>query len=173
MIHNLFTDTAKDPSSALYRLEQDSPGDKPILRDLYIAERDPTEVKFAKKYFKSYKVWKAILETPFMVDRIQEWRTELDLTLVADAFEAIKEEAEGNTAKSFEANKLILSMAWRAGVSKGQNDNSDAAKESRRGRPSNEQIAKQAHSIAMERSKLTEDARRVLGNELFNDVKLN
>ena len=173
MVEELFSDTSKTASSALYKLEQDSPGDLPVLRELYVEEGDPTEVKFAKKYFNSFAHWKRILETPLMVDRIADWRQELDLSLVSNALEAIKEEAEGATAKSFEANKLLLSMAWRNGVGKGQNDGSNASKEAARGRPSNEQIARKAHELAMERTKVNEDARRILGNELFDDVKFN
>lgn len=173
LVEELFSDTAKNPSGALYRLEQDSPGDLPVLRELYVEAKDPTEVKFAKKHFNSFAHWKRILEAPFMVERIADWRQELDLSLVSDALEAIKEEAEGNTSKSFEANKLILSMAWRNGVGRGQSDGSDAAREAKRGRPSNEQIAKKAHEIAMERTKINEDARRILGNEFFEDVKFN
>lgn len=165
-LKDLFVDFADNLDDGLvrYGLNKKVPG-VPMLRDLYIELQDPTEIEFANKYLGGLEHWQRLQESPWMVDKIKEWRTELDLQIVSNALKAIKEEAEGNTPTSFQANKLLLSMSWRDSINKAQPD-SETTKVLRRGRPKNEEIAKAAYQLANERTKADEDAKRIFGDLL-------
>jgi hypothetical protein len=146
----LFWELSKNKAMALYTLKDfDHEGCKSLYR-LYMAEMDPTEYRFATKYFDSYDHWIAISKKQWMSPFIARWREELDIKLRSEALNRIVTESKSGSKSSFMANKFLLEKGW-------------AAKD-KKGRPSKDQVLSAAKELAKDNEVTNEDYLRVVEN---------
>ena len=141
-----------DRSICLYTLKDEDHEGLPSLYRLYMEMEDPTEWRFANEYLDGWSHWEKIVGSPWFKDHVTRWRKELDLKMRAKALTAIREEAEGLGKNSFQANKYILEKGWVV--------NSET--KSKRGRPTKDDIKKEAVRLAEESTAYDEDAERIL-----------
>ena len=80
----------------------------PSLKKLYLAEEDPTEYQFAKKYMLSWKHWKRLNENVVLREYFDEWRDELEIALRSSAIRSIMDESMEN----FQAAKWLADKGW-------------------------------------------------------------
>jgi hypothetical protein len=127
----------------------------PSLYKLYIDFEDITEYDFALKYIGTYKTWETLCNSVFFKEYIAQWRKELELKLRARALNNIRYMASDDVDKNrFTANKLLLDKGW---VVKENN-------QSKRGRPSKEEILSHADMLAQTEQKIKEDFERINKN---------
>ena len=120
----------------------------PSLKKLYLDLSDPTEYLFANTFFESLEHWNMVVDSYFFKDYIQKWRTELELKLKAEAFQAILKEAK--TGK-YDAHKFLATKGW---IDKTQDPK-------RRGRPSKQEIDQNASELAYLSTDIDEDLKRI------------
>ena len=143
-----------DRTYVLYTLKNHDHEGYKSLYQLYINEEDPTEGRFANKYFEDYDHWMAVSEAPWLKKHISKWRKELDVRLRSRALSEILSVANNPDHKSsYEANKYILNGNWKS--------NSEAKK----GRPSKEEITRQAEELFRATQDTNDDYLRVINNE--------
>lgn len=144
----LFWELSKDKSKALYTLKDfDHEGCKSLYK-LFIAEMDPTEYRFATKYFDSYDHWMAITKKQWFSPHIAKWREELEIKLRSEALSRIVAESKSGSKSSFMANRFLLERGW--------------ANKAGKGRPSKEQVLSAAKDLAKENETTNEDFLRVV-----------
>lgn len=137
---------------AIYTLkDHDHEGYKSLYR-LYMECDDPTEYSFATTYLDGWGHWERLCRTPFFEPYVERWRKELELRFRSRALQNIKGLAEGSGRDKLTANKILLDGKWGKTEAKG------------RGRPSKEEIKKEASRLA--------DAERQLEDD-FNRIQVN
>jgi hypothetical protein len=152
LIKGLFYETTgMDKSTVLYTLKDEDHLGYPSLARLYLETGDPTEYKFAIKYFESYDHWLQISSADWFVPYLNSWRRELEVKMKSEALANIIEESRNKKSASFfTVNKFIVDKGWEP--KEGQ---------TKRGRPSKDEISAEAYRIANERDKLDEDFERL------------
>ena len=159
--HGLFWDnnpTCKDFMT--YSLVQFKEG-YPLLKDLYLAEQDFTEINFARKYMSSHAHWERLCDCEWFKPHITEWRKELELNVYASALKRIIEEAEGGTQQSFQANKFLLQGAWRGALDIIR----PGAPKTKPGKPSEKEIASNLN-VRDAAKRVSNDLDRILNSDL-------
>lgn len=135
-------------SQPLFTLADEDRDGYPSLYRLYMEERDPSEYYFSKKYFGGWDHWVKLTNTNFFKPYISDWRKELEVLIKAEALSEIIRIAKDPTHKSsYEANKILLR---------------DKKESSKRGRPTKDDIHKEASRIATEDERVAQDAERLL-----------
>lgn len=133
---------------AMFTLSNEDKQGYPSLYRLYMEERDPSEYHFARKHLGGWEHWQALSKASFMKERVSDWRKELEVAIRADALQKIIRIASDPSHKSsYEANKILLR---------------DKKESSKRGRPTKDDIHKEANRIATEDERVAQDAERVL-----------
>jgi len=146
-----FETTLADKSSVLYTLKEWDHEGYPSLYRLYMAERDPTEYRFATKWLDGWSHWLELVECSWFKPHLEKWRNELCIMLQSEALVNIFEEAISPMGKNvFQANKYILEKGW---IPKDTNT---------KGRPSKQAIKDEAIRIAQEEDRITEDFNRLI-----------
>jgi hypothetical protein len=140
-----------DKSTVSYTLkEHDHEGYKSLYR-LYMAERDPTEHRFATKYLEGWSHWLELCECTWFKPYIDAWRLELGIMIQSEALVNIFEEAIAPMGKNvFAANKYLIEKGW---IPKDTNT---------KGRPSKEMVKSEAIRIAKEEDRVTADFERLI-----------
>lgn len=140
-----------DRSTVLYTLKDVDHDGYPSLYRKYLEMGDLTEITFARTYFDGWEHWQMICESSWFKPFISRWRRELELTMRAKALAAVLEVANTPDHKSsYEANKWLLGGYWK-----------DPDTKNKQGRPSKEEIKRQANELFLQKNDTTEDLKRI------------
>lgn len=142
-------------SSAIYTLkdwdhEYDGVLYKSLYR-LYMEVNDPTEWKFAMAHLDGWEHWEILCNSTWFKPYVARWRRELELRLKSEALARIMRESKTGSKESFQASKYLLEKGWEP-------------KDTKRGRPSKDDIAREARSVVEERERLEADFERLTIN---------
>ena len=139
---------------AIYTLrEEDTQGDLPSLKALYLEIGDPTEYAFAIEAFGSWKQWLKIKASSAIQPWIEDWPMELEVKLRSDGIKGVIQEAKAGKSK-YPAAKALAEGFWNKESSK-------------RGRPSKEEIARERKIAAKLDEEFNADAERI-GLQVIN-----
>lgn len=151
----LFFETSEDSSTAVYTLkEQDHTihgVTYPSLHRLYLEADDPTEYNFALTHLGGWSHWRDLLLCNWFKPYASKWRYELELRMKAKALANIRQMAEGSGREKFAANKFVVEKGWEP--KEGQ---------TKRGRPTKEEINAEAKTQADLLKKINADAEKFL-----------
>lgn len=111
----LFFELQHDEERSLYTLKEYDhtlPSGRvlPSIKQLYLAERDPTEYHFAKKYFFSWQHWKRCLGNSRIANAADEWREELELLIMSEGLKGVISEATDK--ENYQAAKWLAEKGW-------------------------------------------------------------
>lgn len=105
------------------------------MKALYLAERDPTEYQFAMKVLGSWQHWTLLCSLSWFQPHLEEWRSELDVLLRAEAASAarsILSDESASPAAKMQAAKFIANRDYRGREAKGRPKKADIAREARK-----------------------------------------
>jgi hypothetical protein len=143
-----------DKSTVTYTLKDHDHEGYRSLYKLYMAERDPTEYRFATKYLEGWSHWLELCECSWFKPYLERWRSELGIMIQSEALVNIFEEAIAPMGKNvFAANKYLLEKGW---IPKDIHT---------KGRPSKADVKKEAVRLAQEQDRVTEDFERLLATQ--------
>ena len=146
----------KDHLEPVYTLKENDPrGELPSLRKLYFEIADPTEYEFALAAFGSWNHWLRVKKSRLLVPYLEDWPIELEVKLRSEALKAIKNEVSNGKAP-FNAAKFLAKKEWLA--------------QTKRGRPSKEEVERELKIAAKVDAEVGEDAAR-LGLAVINGDK--
>lgn len=144
LVQGVFLEDRYDPEMATYTFAGEDKDYKgkifPSLKRLYLEEGDPTEYLFATKYLYDWNHWKRMCNNAVCKKHIEEWRSELELSLMADGIQSIIQAATSDG--HFQASKYLADRGWDV---KG------------RGRPSKEELEGELKKRAEEAGKFEDD----------------
>ena len=115
------------------------------LKKIYLSYADPTEYSFAVEILGGWEHWKAMAASNEVGVHVQKWRDELEVKLRSEAIKAIRKAANEDGAKGTSAAKYLAERGW----------------ESKRGRPSKEEVQRQRKIEAGVHKDLDDDAKRL------------
>lgn len=119
----------------------------PSLYKLYIDLADITEYNFANTYLESYQHWMLLCEEEWFKPIVARWRKEIELKVKSTALlEIVAQATSEDPRKRLEAAKYLYEKVG--------NPNSSA-----RGRPSKEEIRKEAKRQAIEQKIIDEHSK--------------
>ena len=164
MTRSLFFETQLDRAldRALYTLkDHDHTWKDKTYKSLYLLYMevgDPTEYQFAKKYLDSWQHWELLCEANWFKPYVSRWRKELELRIKSETLAKIRNLAESGEASrdSFNAQKYLLDKGWEP----------KEKSASKRGRPTKEEIQKEAIRISQDISSIEEDYERIVNPQL-------
>jgi hypothetical protein len=143
-----------DRSQVLYTLKDEDHEGYISLYKRYMALGDPTEAIFAQTYFDGIDHWELLCRNLWFKPYVERWRKELDLVLRSRALANIMDVAEDKGHRSnYEANKYLLAGGWKT--------KEDKAKV---GRPSKDEISRQAQLLFAAKDQTEEDYKRIFNN---------
>lgn len=147
-----FETTMADKTGVVYTLkDRDHEGYSSLYR-LYMEHDDPTEYHFAITCLDSFDHWETLCRCSWFKPYITRWRHEIEVRAKATALLNIRAIANNPDAKEhYQASKFILSGGWR-----------DKDK-GRAGRPSKEDIKREATRLAQDSRDIDDDFQRVTG----------
>ena len=135
-----------DPAFTLYR-------DKPGLINFgkkYVELRDPTGYAVSQELLGDYSHWQTLMRCKWFLAAKESWDRELDAALASEAMAKIRTLlADGLPAQQLAAAKYLANREYRKD------------KAATKGRPSNDQIVKEAARQAEYNRELEEDAKRI------------
>lgn len=140
-----------DKSQVVYTLKDHDHLGFPSLYRLYMEEEDLIEFDFANKHLDSYQHWEELCNCEWFKDHVSRWRKELHLKIQSKALKAIKAKSRTDSKDALAAQRYLLERGWEP-------KNTDT---NRRGRPSKEEIKKEAIQIAENDKMLDEAAKRI------------
>jgi hypothetical protein len=149
LLKELFFETALNKDNVVYTLKDQEHLGYPSLYEAYMLTDDPTEYSFAIEYLGSWKHWKELSECTWMKEFVSRWREELDIRMKAKALMEIREVAKSGKDK-LPANKYLLEKGWEAKPEKAT-----------KGRPTKDQINKEAQRIAEDAARVDNDLERL------------
>lgn len=81
------------------------------LRKKYLEVGDPTEYRFARSCLGGWEHWKLLCSSPVLYPFIEKWRSELQVKLMSDAFDTIKQAMDGldRSKAEIEASRWVHS----------------------------------------------------------------
>lgn len=148
---NLFYELNQtDMSQAIYTTKRKDHKGYFSLYKLYMACDDPLEHTFASTYFEDLDHWEFLANHTLLKEEVAYWRYELETKIRGEALARIRMEAKINSDKSFMCNKFLLDKGWKSKEDVG------------RGRPTKEDIQKEANKIFEKQSRLNEDFERIM-----------
>lgn len=115
----------------------------------YMRYMDPTEYYFATKVVGSWPQWEEFVKANTSL--VSLWRRELEAKIKSMCLSSIIETSRGETRDSLQAAKFLLDAPW-------------IKEESKRGRPSKEDIEMETKQIASDILRVQEDYKRINGN---------
>lgn len=140
-----------DRSTVLYTLKDVDHDGYPSLYRKYLEMGDLTEITFARQYFDGWEHWQMVCDSAWFKPFITRWRRELELQIRSRALSEVLAVARNPEHKSsYEANKWLLGGYWR-----------DPADKAPQGRPSKEEIKRQANELFLSKNDTTEDLKRI------------
>jgi hypothetical protein len=144
--------TMSDKSTVLYTLKDEDHKSYPSLYRLYMDLDDLTEYEFANTYLDGWEHWQMLCDCEWFKPFVLRWREELELRTKAAALRAIKQEANEGTKNSYSANKVLLEGGWKKEAGKSVQS---------RGRPTKDEVNKEAKIEAEKRNQVIGDAKRL------------
>ena len=145
---------ANDRESVSYTLSDTDHHTYPSLYRLYLEENDPSEYRFAEKYFVNYQHWKLLCDCSWFQPTLFRMREALEQKIQSDLLEKVDSISKDTEHRNqFEAIKLLLSKPWKDKL----------AQKGQRGRPSKEEIRGRLKEVAAEEQTLQEEFKRVSG----------
>lgn len=154
LLKGLFYETTlSDKSSVVYTLKDRDHEGYPSLYRLYMETDDPTEYNFAISHLDSWDHWETLCQCTWFKPYVSRWRKELEVRAKAKALMAIKALADNpDTKESYQANKFLINGGWKE-KSQGRGA----------GRPSKEDIKKEATRLAEDSRSIDDDFARITG----------
>lgn len=142
-------------TSRPYTIRTDSPFYKPdryptilpSLHQLYVESGDPTEYLFALKAFGSFEHWEYIKSTSALDDYLPAWQRELKAKIEGEAILAAR-----RVARDGEGAQALNAAKWLHSVLQPKNT---------KGRPSKEEVTKEAKRQAQSKADLQDDIQRL------------
>jgi len=139
-----------DKSSVVYTLKDQDHMGYPSLYRLYMESEDLLEWNFTQEHLGGWSHWEKLTKTSWFKPYIERWRKELELKLSTRYLRNIQEEALSENRGALSANKFLLERGW------------DKDKQTnRRGRPSKDEILKEARTQAEQQNMIREDFERL------------
>lgn len=150
-IRELFYETTgSDKTNVCYTLKNEDHEGYPSLYRIYMSYDDPTEYTFAIDNLCDWEHWERLLDAPWFKDYITKWRREAEIRQKSRALARVLEESRSGSREALNANKYLLEKRWI------EKDSPS------RGRPSKEEIKKEAERELRETSStLHEQAERL------------
>ena len=127
--------------------DEDTQGNLPSLKKLYMDLEDPTEYQFALEAFGSWQHWIKIKSSAAIKTFIEDWAIELEVALRSKGIRLVAQEALNGKSK-FNAAKFLAEGQWRK-------------TDHKRGRPSKEEVVRELKIAAKLDSEIGEDAARL------------
>ncbi len=112
----------------------------------YIRKLDPTEYYYAIDIFGSWSNWESFVSSN--KDLVSSWRREMEAKIKSMCLLHIIETSRGETRDSLQAAKFLLDAPW-------------IKEETKRGRPSKEDIEMETKQIANDIIRVQEDFKRI------------
>ena len=141
--------TEGDKSNVLYTLKHEDHTYKgktyPSLRRIYLELEDETEYQIATRYFGGWAHWKKLLDTPWFLDYVSEFREELKVKLLSESLKTLREKAKNGS-------ETAAKFLYEKGV----------GPKSPVGRPTKKAIKEEARRLTEEHLELQEDFQRVM-----------
>lgn len=151
LLKGLFYETTlSDKSSVVYTLKDRDHQGFPSLYRLYMEANDPTEWKFIKEHMASLDHWERLCACEWFKPYVERWRRELELKMKSEALARIHAASRTGGRDAYQASKFLVEKGWEP--KEGQ---------TKRGRPSKEEINKAAKEQATHLVRLNEDAERL------------
>ncbi len=144
-----YEQTLADKSTVVYTLKEVDHEGYPSLYRLFMEHciLDPTEYTFAKKCLDGWNHWARLCECTWFQEYLTKWRRELELAVRSRALVNIIHESRTASKNSFMANKFLLEGNWK--------------QDRKAGRPSKDDIRKEAYEQVSQARKVSEDAERL------------
>lgn len=143
---SLFLEYAYNTDMAVYTLDDFDKEYKgvtyPSLKKRFIESEDVHEYEFAKANLYNWSHWQKMLANKWCRKHIEEWREELEVAIASRGVQSILDLAQDG---NFQAAKYAADRQWNK----------------RRGRPSKEELAKNARIEERIDEEFAEDAERV------------
>lgn len=149
LLKALFYEFAGDKQTCIYTLKDDDYEGYPSLYRLYMETADPTEYAFATKYLDGWEHWKLLSNATFFQPFVSRWREELELKYKSEALAKIISTSSSTSREALQASKYLLEKGW------------EKSGQTSRGRPSKDEIRREANRIAEDQSRLEEDYKRL------------
>lgn len=138
-----------DKDSAVYTLKDEDYKGCPSLYRLYIETGDLTEYEFATKHLDGWEHWLLLQKCTWFQPYLARWREELFVSIQSKELRRVQEHAKAGNITS---SKYLLERGWEPKNTKG--------------RPTKDQIHKEATRQANLQTEFNEDYDRVLGKDL-------
>ena len=146
-----FETTLADKKDVVYTLKHRDHEGYPSLYRLYMECDDPTEYTFATQYLDGWDHWQTLCDCSWFKPYVEAWRKELEIRTKARALKAIKDLAQDPDSKEhYQASKFLVTNGWVEKTS-GR----------KAGRPSKDEVKKEAQRIAEEQRELEDELSRV------------
>lgn len=147
-----FETTLADKTGVLYSLKDQDHLGYPSLFRLYLECNDPTEWSFANTYLESYDHWEMLCACTWFQPYLERWRKALEMKMKSEALASIIREAKDTKSPSrYTANKYLLERGWEPKEGQG----------TKRGRPSKDEIKKQALELVEADERAKQDYERL------------
>jgi hypothetical protein len=144
IVQGLFLEDRYDPEMSVFTFDGEDKEYKGktfiSLKKLYLEHGDPKEYSFARKYLYDWKHWQRLCKNSIIGKHIEEWREELELSLVSEGVAALIDLALNE--KSYQAAKYLADRGWD---------------KNERGRPSKEEIEGELKRRADANTEFAED----------------
>ena len=144
---SLFTETIGKEQKAHFKPMYTLKGDPKFidLHDLYMETMDPTEYSFALRAFGSWEHFQHLASLQWFQYYLKSWRTELEVKMRSEGIRQLTNAAKEGT-RGISAAKYLADRGW----------------ETKRGRPSKDEVEKERQIQAAMEEELQGDAARLL-----------
>lgn len=115
----------------------------------YMRIGDPTEYTFVTRYIGTWDIWESMYTDDNYKIIIDAWRRELETKIKSDAINRIIDAAKGETRDALQANKFLLDTPW-------------LKEDTKRGRPTKQDVLSEANKIAVNDQRIAEDYKRIV-----------
>jgi hypothetical protein len=154
LLKGLFYETSANPESVVYTLKDrdHTVGEVtyPSLYRLYMETEDLLEYSFAISHLDGWEHWQMLKSCSWFRSIAARWKDELETKTMAKALSRLKAEAASSSKNAFLANKFLIERGW-------------LPKEDKKavGRPSKEEIKRQAENLFLASSDARDDLARI------------
>lgn len=154
LLKGLFYEESDNKDSVVYTLKDrdHTVGEVtyPSLYRLYQETEDLTEYEFAVSHLDGWEHWQMLKSCTWFKPFAKRWREELETKVMSRALARLKAEAASSSKNAFLANKFLIERGW---IPKEQ--------KSSVGRPSKDEIKRQAETLFLSASEAKEDFDRI------------
>lgn len=151
-LNEIFLERATDKSKIVYTLKDNEHNGYPSLYEAYMACNDPTEYSFAVEHLGGWAHWKSLQACSWFEPYLTRWREELHVRSKSLALSKIMITAQGTSKEALTAQKYLIEKGY------------DKSPSAPRGRPSKDQIAGAARTIAENTRRVDDDLERLRMN---------